>query len=218
MDIEPVFWDCEGNGERGWESDGDQTSIEFNDESNPQGPADCSPGSPRRSGVPLDSSPVSSYRSHSPSPTNPYQAKEKTKVVASTRDQLRDCLENIHDGQFATSGALPNAANPGIFLPSLGTVGLPMSDRDAELIIGIAHEDQNQADHPGSSVSPPAGSCELDPSQFEIRNPLWQQILTEAVEKTAKALKIKRQTASVKAEITKLRICCPGDSVDDHQQ
>ena len=84
------------------------------------------------------SSSCSSCGSLSPSETKPSQPKEEAKkAMSNTRYQLRDCLDNIHDGRFATSGALQNAANPGIFAPSLGLVGLPMSSRDAEVIIDI---------------------------------------------------------------------------------
>lgn len=54
--------------------------------------------------------------------------------------RLRECLEVIGGGHFATSGLLPNANNPGLFVHNLGKVGLPLSDRDAGDIARVAHE------------------------------------------------------------------------------
>ncbi len=206
MDTEPVSCDSEYNGVyRNWESD---EGSQFVNGLEPQDEIDSSP-------LPGSSSPLSSSRI-SFSATNPPLPIKKTKAVSNIRKQLRDCLDNVHDGTFATWGALSNAANPAIFVSSLGVVGLPISDRDAEAIFDIVHKNWSQADHPGCIVSPRAGSCELDPNQFEIRNPAWQQTLTEAVEKSAKALGY--QTNSVRAEIAKLKIYRPDGTVDDQQQ
>ena len=206
MDTEPVSCDSEGNGvDRNWESN---ESSQFGNALGPQDEIDSS-------SLTRDSSPLSSPRISS-SATNPPLPIEKTKVVSNIRKQLRDCLDNVHDGTFATWGALSNAANPAIFVPSLGVVGLPMSDRDAGAIFDIVHKNWNQVDHSECIVSPRAGSCELNPSQFKIRNPAWQQTLTEAIEKSAKVLGY--QTNSVRAEIAKLRIYRPDGTVDDQQQ
>lgn len=91
-----------------------------------------------------------------------------------------------------------------------------MSDRDVEAVFDMVHKDWNQADHPECTVSPRAGACELTPSRFEIRNPAWQQTLTEAVENSAKALGF--PTKSLRAEIARLMICRPDDTVNDQQQ
>ena len=96
--------------------------------------------------APWDSSSASTRRDRSPSETKIPQPKENTeKAITKTRSQLRDCLDNVHDGRFATSGALPNAANPGIFVQGVGPVGLPLSSHDAEAIIDTVHTERVQA-------------------------------------------------------------------------
>ena len=168
--------------------------------------------------APWDSSSASSLRDRSPSETKIPQPKENTeKAITKTRSQLRDCLENVHDGRFATSGALPNAANPGIFVQGVGLMGLPLSSRDAEAVIDTVHTERVQAKYLASTVSLPTGSWNLMPAQFEIQNPVWQETLAEAIEKTAGALGLKTQTQNIKAELAHLRICCPDDSVNDPQ-
>lgn len=126
-----------------WESDEDLTSIESNEESSSQGATEFSPDSPHGSGVPWDSSPISPCTGLSPSAKNPPQPEQNMKAVSNIRNEFRYCLDNIHDGRFATSGALPNAVNPGIFIPHLEVVGLPLSNRDAEAIINIVKKNRN---------------------------------------------------------------------------
>ena len=169
--------------------------------------------------APCDSSSASSRRDRFPSEIKfPHPKEDIEKAVPNTRNQLRDCLNNFHDGLFATSSALPDAANSGIFVQSVGLVGLPLSSRDAEAIIDIVHKDQVHAEYPASTVSLPTGSLNLMPGQFEIQNPVWQQTLAEAIEERARALGLKNQIQDIRAEIAQLRICCPNDSVNDQQQ
>ena len=47
------------------------------------------------------------------------------------KENLKDYLEVISNGSFATSRTLSNAANPGIFVEGLGKIGLPLSEIDA---------------------------------------------------------------------------------------
>ena len=56
------------------------------------------------------------------------------------KDNLSEYLEFIGSGTFATSGSLPNAANPGLRIEGVGNVGLPLSDRDAIDIARVCHE------------------------------------------------------------------------------
>ncbi len=129
MDTESVSCDSEGNGVyRNWEID---EWNQFGNELEPQDEIDSS-------SLPWNSSPL-----YSSSATNPPLPIENTKAVSNIRKQLRDCLDNVHDGTFATCGALSNAANPAIFVSGLGIVGLPMSDRDAEAIFDIVHKKLN---------------------------------------------------------------------------
>ena len=201
----------------------------LSDDSSPHGGPESSPGflssidlpSDHSSGTPSESPPESSSDSSrypSLSPQIPSRSRKEWTSVSNTRNRLRDCLDNVHNGRFATSGALQNANNPGIFIPKLGVVGLPMSHRDAEAIMGTVHEDRDGADRPGSIDPPLSGSCELSPDQFELQNPLWPRTLTEAVEKTVKDFCITKQIKSLKTEIANLRICAPDDSMDDQQR
>ena len=197
-----------------YEDDRDEMWVEPNDYTNLPGAydADLVFSCQRRDSWDSDTD-SSSY----PSPRSKI-IKRKPAVMSNMWSQLRSCLDNVHDGTFATSGALPNAANRGIFIPCIGVVGLPMSDRDAKVIMDVVHQDHNRAGRSPSFISPPTRSYDLDPDQFEIQNSMWQQTPMEAIAKTATRLGFKKHTKSVQAELVKLRICRSEDSVDDQLQ
>lgn len=152
-----------------WSQSNDELRVQ------PQDGVDSFSLFPSRDRLSWNSSPLFSYCSPSSSVIGPQPKKKKTEAVSNIRKQLRDCLNNVHNGSFATSSALPNAADPALFVPSLGGVGRPMSEREVEAIFDMVHKVWNQADHPEGTVSPRAGACELTPNRFKIRNPAWQQ-------------------------------------------
>lgn len=45
------------------------------------------------------------------------------------KEHLKDYLAVIGSGSFATLGSLSDAANPGIPVEGLGTIGLPLSEK-----------------------------------------------------------------------------------------
>lgn len=125
INTEPVNRNSECNGVgTSWESD-EKMCTQSNYELEPQDGVDSFSLFPSRDRVPWNSSPLSSSRSPSSSVTNPPQPEEKTEAVSNIRKQLRGCLKNVHNGSFATSSALPNAADPAFFVPGLGGVGTP---------------------------------------------------------------------------------------------
>jgi hypothetical protein len=56
------------------------------------------------------------------------------------KEHLKGYLAIIGSGSFATSRTLPDAANPGILVEGLGTIGLPLSERDASELCQRCHE------------------------------------------------------------------------------
>jgi hypothetical protein len=56
------------------------------------------------------------------------------------RAELEECLSDIQSsGSFAVFGRLNNPPNPGLYLKKGGPISLPLSDRDAEVIIAASH-------------------------------------------------------------------------------
>ena len=127
-------------------------------------------------------------------------------------------LQVIDSGKFATSGSLPNANNPDLFVKGIGKVGLPLSERDAADISRASHEAPFGK---GSEtfVDPTVRKTwELNPNQFELRNPAWPATLHEVVGKVAQELGVVDGASSIRAEMHKLLLYEPGAFFDKHRE
>lgn len=141
-----------------------------------------------------------------------------SKGVHDVKNDLYHYLKVIGGGRFATSGVLPNATNPGLFVHGVGKIGLPLSDRDAEALAIAA----NRAPFGKGSetfVDPAVrNTWELNPIQFEIRNPASTTTLREAVERVAEDLRVLSGASSVRPELHKLLLYEPGSFFDKHRE
>lgn len=134
------------------------------------------------------------------------------------KDDLCAYLQVIDKGTFATSGLLPNASNPGLFVHGIGKIGLPLPERDATEIARVSHEAPFGK---GSKtfVDPTVRrTWELNPSQFELQNPAWTSTLHEAVNRIAEELGVMNATSSIRAELHKLLLYEPGAFFDKHRE
>ena len=129
MDTEPVSWVSEDNTmDRSSESDDNEMWSQLNDELESQDGIHSSSLFPSRVRVPWDSSLFLRLKVS--------RNQQKTLIDPKKRHKWYRKPEK-------TSGVLPNAANPANFVPSLGVMGLSMSDRDAEAIFDIEHMNWN---------------------------------------------------------------------------
>ena len=131
---------------------------------------------------------------------------------------LCNYLQVIDSGKFATSGPLPNANNPGLFVKGVGKVGLPLSERDAADLSRASHEAPFGK---GSEtfVDPTVRKTwELNPNQFELRNRAWPSTLHEVVGKLAQELGVVDGASSIRAEVHKLLLYEPGAFFDKHRE
>ncbi|KAL8643991.1 MAG: hypothetical protein Q9226_007993, partial [Calogaya cf. arnoldii] len=137
--------------------------------------------------------------------------------IEGIKEEINDYLEAIGDGFFATSGIIPTAVNPGLFLKGLGKVGLPLTERDAKDIVKISREapfgkrDQKLVDE---SVRK---TWEMDPPQVEFRNLQWSKTLQYAVSKTVEQLGVLGGESSVRADLHKLLLYEEGSFFKTHR-
>lgn len=131
---------------------------------------------------------------------------------------LCNYLQVIDSGRFATSGPLSNANNPGLFVKGIGKVGLPLSERDAADITRASHE--APFGKGGETFVDPTvrKTWELNPNQFELRNPTWPSTLHEVIGKVAQELGIIDGASSIRAELHKLLLYEPGAFFDKHRE
>ena len=142
------------------------------------------------------------------------------------KGDLLDCLEVIDSGNWATSGPLSNANNPGLFVNGIGKIGLPLSDRDAVELCRVSHEappgkGKGKGKGKGSetSVDPTVRKTwELRPKQFEMRNPAWRTTVDEIVRSVAQELGVVGGAFGVRAEMGRLLLYGPGAFMDKHRK
>ena len=126
--------------------------------------------------------------------------------VQDIKQRLRDFLDTVGEGTFATSGELPNAANPGLYLRDLGTVGLPLSERDGRDIIRICRE-RSCGKETQDNAQDKHKAYEVVAEHIELRNPNWAKTLQYAVGKATEQLGVIGGYPSIRADLRNLVIC-----------
>ena len=135
------------------------------------------------------------------------------------KEDLCHYLQVIDSGNFATSGPVTNAKNPGLFVQGIGKIGLPLSDRDAADLSRASHE--APFGKGSETVVDPTvrKTWELNPGQFELRNPAWPLTLQKVVGKVAEELGLVDIGAfGIRAELHKLLLYEPGAFFDKHRE
>ncbi|KAF8919259.1 hypothetical protein CPB85DRAFT_1529579 [Mucidula mucida] len=84
-------------------------------------------------------------------------------------------------GSFAYSGTFPQAPNPVLFVEGVGLIALPLSERDAQLLINASarapygHNDQ-------TIINPQVrDTWEIEPAKIVFKNPAWAKFVQSQV-------------------------------------
>jgi hypothetical protein len=116
---------------------------------------------------------------------------------------LLECLSHLEPADstkaFALFEALPNPPNPGIYLRNGGSIGLPLSDGDAQVFRTASYPVSLENDPPASTWVVPAG-------EFEIQNPAWRPFLRGVVTKVSAGLGVDSTGKGVLAELFSLSL------------
>lgn len=71
---------------------------------------------------------------------NDSQEEDSNFLSEDIKSRLVHSLEDLSSAMsFASSGSCPTAENPGIWIRDIGGIGLPLSERDVELISKVTH-------------------------------------------------------------------------------
>lgn len=94
--------------------------------------------------------------------------------------QIRYELEDIPadaetSGSFLTSGSFDNGVNPGLEVPGVGLIRLPLSADDAKAIIQSCHRSPYGKESETLVDDSVQKSWELNADQIALRNPAWQK-------------------------------------------
>lgn len=135
------------------------------------------------------------------------------------RDGLDECLSNIKGtGTFALFESLDNPPNPGLYLEQGGTIGLPLSGRDAQAIISASHAAPFGKGEETIVDTRVRKTWELSPSDFELRNPAWKKFVNSIVAKVSEGLGVDATGTAVSAELYKMLLYDEGAMFKPHQE
>ena len=171
----------------------------------------------RRASMSSNMSDTSSPSASSDSNESVTSATVSLKDMDEIKEEIGNYLDVTGDGSFATSGAIPSAVNPGLFLKGLGKVGLPLTDRDAKDIIQISRE-APFGKGTEKFVDPSVRKTwEIDPQQIEFRNSQWPMTLQHVVGQTVEQLGVIGGESSVRADLHKLLLYEEGGFFKTHR-
>ena len=133
------------------------------------------------------------------------------------RRNLLASLETIGHGSFATSGTLPDV-NPGLYVDSLGKIGLPLSERDAAALAQVCHEAPFGKGSETFVDTAVRKTWQIDPDKVHFRNSKWPEQVHHAVSKVTAGLGMGGGMGTVRAELHKLLLYEPGAFFDTHRE
>ncbi|KAK5214727.1 hypothetical protein LTS03_011672, partial [Exophiala xenobiotica] len=130
---------------------------------------------------------------------------------------LEECLQCLTTAAcFASSGPM-RQVNPCISISGLGTVGLPLSERDAELILDVSHQAPYGRGSETVVDTAVRQTWELNTDQFELRNPEWNTALEEVVDRVAADLDVPGGAGGIKAIPYKMLLYEKGSVLEEHR-
>ncbi len=105
------------------------------------------------------------------------------------RDDLRECLIELdYQGTFFSSQTAQSFINPGLQVKEIGTIGLPLSVRDAQAIAGVCKQSPFGKGAQTVVDETVRQTWELDTHEFTCRNPAWQDYVNTLLKKVVEDL------------------------------
>ncbi len=142
-----------------------------------------------------------------------------TGIAGLVKAELRTQLTSKKSaGSVATGGECLELVNPGLFIQGVGNVGLPLSDRDAKLIIGASHKAPFGKGSETIVDENVRKTWELNASQVAIRNPAWEKSFNPILDRVAKALGIAAGGSGISAHLHKVLLYAKGGCFHAHQE
>ncbi|KAF2089411.1 hypothetical protein K490DRAFT_5230, partial [Saccharata proteae CBS 121410] len=119
-------------------------------------------------------------------------------------------------GSFAAFGTSAWGVNPGLHIEDVGTIGFPLSRRDAEDIIKKSHLAPFGKGEETIVDTSVRNTWEINPEQLRFQNPAWAEYLTSIVTNATRELGVQEET-HVQAFLHKLLLYEEGAMLKPHQ-
>ncbi|KAJ8075191.1 hypothetical protein PM082_019519 [Marasmius tenuissimus] len=123
-------------------------------------------------------------------------------------EDLEEALTSDLDfkGTFAFSKTYDNAPNPALCLDGLGTVGLPLSERDAKAVIEKSIEGPLGKSKRTIRDTEVRDTWRVDASKVQFQEPKWQSFMDKLVREVCQALGVSVQTSRPRYELYELLV------------
>ena len=130
---------------------------------------------------------------------------------------LAEALEHVKGpSSFAGGHADAILPNPGLFVESHGLVGLPLSANDARAIVSKSRKSAFGKATETRVDDSVRRTWELNPGEFSLQNPKWQEAITDIFPQVIQKLSLNRPER-IRAELHKLLLYEEGAFFKPHQ-
>lgn len=130
------------------------------------------------------------------------------------QDELYAALEgtkSTFSGSFYHCSTDINAPNPGLHIDGLGLIGLPLNEREAQLIISRSAQAPFGKGSETVVDTKVRDTWEIDPANISFTNPRWNSYVDAMATKTVwSTLGVAPCTTKPKCELYKLLLYQPG--------
>ena len=134
------------------------------------------------------------------------------------KDEIHDVLSNIHGpSSFACGGTIKKVQHPDLRLRDHGPISLPLSKKHAEIIISKSKQSPFGKGSETFVDTAVRRSWQLDPSQFTVCNPLWDQTLNSILRDVYGGLLLNVRVDNVSAQLYKLLLYEEGAFFKPHK-
>lgn len=141
--------------------------------------------------------------------------REARKLSPCIKDDLHDVLCRLRPSEdFATTGNCPVEVNPCIWIFGLGVVGLPLSERDAELIVNVSMPAPYGLSTETNMDKSVRQTWELKADEFELKNPRWGEFVTEVLDRVLRDLAVP-SGLQIEAKLHKLLLSEKGEMFEE---
>jgi hypothetical protein len=132
--------------------------------------------------------------------------KELCPLARHSQMDLQAALEGDFDFKGSYSYAAPSqdAPNPCLHISGLGVVGLPLSERDAKLIIACSAQAPYGQDDKLVVNTQVRDTWELEPQMVQFGNPAWVGFMDDVVKKVCQELGVAPSASHPRCELYKL--------------
>ncbi|KAL2410408.1 hypothetical protein ABEF95_000804 [Exophiala dermatitidis] len=139
-------------------------------------------------------------------------------AVERVKKELSEVLAEIEAPKsFACGGPTVENLSPGLSLDDHGIVGLPLSKNDAAVIISKARQSPFRKGEETLVDTSVRKSWQLEPTQFSIRNPEWNNAINRILNDVYEGLSLNCGRGNVSADLYKLLLYEEGAFFKPHR-